>query len=129
MARGNDFNRKAWKEEWYRYNEIVLSNGKRLDSYTPPMNGKEGMIVSRKATDLENIELSTFEDYLKEIKAKYPIGEKINAPKYGDKLKGKVLEGRHYLEIPESNKNFNKLQEYIDLAKNKYGIEIIFKPE
>ena len=129
MARGNEFNKKAWKENWYRYNEVTLENGKRLDSYTPPMNGVEGKIVSRKATNLEEIELSTFEDYLKEIKAKYPIGAKINAPKYGDELKGKVLEGKHYLEIPESNKSFGKLQEYIDLAKNKYDIEIIFKAE
>lgn len=129
MARGNEFNKKAWKENWYRYNEVTLENGKRLDSYTPPMNGVEGMIVSRKATNLEEIELSSFEDYLKEIKAKYPIGAKINAPKYGDELKGKVLEGKHYLEIPESNKSFGKLQEYIDLAKNKYDIEIIFKAE
>ena len=129
MARGNKFNKKAIDNDWYLYNEVTLENGKRLDSYTPPMNGVEGKIVSRKATNLEEIELSTFEDYLKEIKAKYPIGAKINAPKYGDELKGKVLEGKHYLEIPESNKSFGKLQEYIDLAKNKYDIEIIFRAE
>ena len=129
MARGNEFNKKAIDNDWYLYNEVTLGNGKRLDSYTPPMNGVEGKIVSRKATNLEEIELSTFEDYLKEIKAKYPIGAKINAPKYGDELKGKVLEGKHYLEIPESNKSFGKLQEYIDLAKNKYDIEIIFRAE
>ena len=129
MARGNEFNKKAIDNDWYLYNEVTLENGKRLDSYTPPMNGVEGKIVSRKATNLEEIELSTFEDYLKEMKAKYSIGAKINAPKYGDELKGKVLEGKHYLEIPESNKSFGKLQEYIDLAKNKYNIEIIFRPE
>ena len=33
------------------------------------------------------------------------------------------------MEIPESNESFGKLQEYIDLAKNKYNIEIIFRPE
>jgi len=70
MARGNKFNKKAWKENWYRYNEVTLENGKRLDSYTPPMNGVEGMIVSRKATNLEEIELSSFESYLKEMKNK-----------------------------------------------------------
>jgi len=31
------------------------------------------------------------------------------------------------LEIPESNKNFDKIQEYIDLAKDKYNIEIRFQ--
>ena len=48
---------------------------------------------------------------------------------FRSELKGKVLEGKHYLEIPESNESFGKLQEYIDLAKNKYNIEIIFRPE
>jgi len=68
MARGDEFNKKAWKENWYRYNEIHLKNGKRLDSY----DLIKGEIVSQKATNLEEIELSSFEDYLKEIKAKYP---------------------------------------------------------
>ena len=128
MARGNKFNKKAWKENWYRYNEVTLENGKRLDSYTPPMNGVEGMIVSRKATDLESIELSTFESYLKEMKNKYSKGIKIRSDKYPD-LDGKTLEGKQILEIPESNKNFDKIQEYIDLAKNKYNIEIRLRPE
>ena len=87
-------------------------------------------IVSRKATDLEKIKLETFEGYLKELKSKYPIGEPINAPKYGERLKGKILEGKQILEIPESNRKFSKIQEYIDLAKSdKYKIEIRFRPE
>ncbi|NTE04380.1 hypothetical protein G6M26_06115 [Agrobacterium tumefaciens] len=129
MARGNAFNDKAIRERWYRYNEVTLANGKRVDSYTPPANGKTGEIISRKATNLEEIELSTFESYLKEMKTKYPSGQPINAPKYGDELKGKVLEGNQILEIPVSNQNFNKLQEYINLAKNKYNIEIRFRSE
>ncbi len=88
----------------------------------------KGEIVSRKATDLENIELSTFESYLKEMKNKYSAGIKIRSDKYSD-LDGKILEGKQILEIPESNKNFDKIQDYIDLAKNKYNIEIRFKPE
>ncbi|WP_430612011.1 hypothetical protein [Flavobacterium sp. JP2137] len=135
MARGNAFNKKAVKEEWYRYNEFTLHNKKRVVGYTPPVKDdfgkaiKEGEIVSRKATYLEEIELSTFELYLKELKVKYPIGEPINAPKYGNKLKGEFLEGKHILEIPESNKTFDKIQDYIDLARMKYGTEIRFKPE
>jgi hypothetical protein len=129
MARGNAFNKKAVTERWYDYNEVTLANGKRVDSYTPPTGSKLGEIVSRKATNLEEIELSTFESYLKEMKAKYSAGEPINAPKYGDKLKGKVLEGKQILEIPSSNQGFSQIQEYIDLAKNKYNIEIRFKPE
>ena len=125
MARGNEFNKKAIDNDWYEYNEVHLKNGKRLDSY----DEIKGEIVSRKATDLESIELSTFESYLKEMKNKYSAGIKIRSNKYKTELDGKVLKGRQILEIPESNKNFDKIQEYIDLAKNKYNIEIRFKPE
>lgn len=124
MARGNEFNKKAIDNDWYDFNEVHLENGKRLDSYDPDL----GEIVSRKATDLESIELSTFESYLKEMKNKYSTGTKIRSNKYPD-LDGKTLEGKQILEIPESNKNFDKIQDYIDLAKNKYNIEIRFKPE
>ena len=124
MARGNKFNDTAKNGKWYKYNEVHLENGKRLDSY----DEIKGEIVSRKATDLESIELSTFESYLKEMKNKYSKGIKIRSDKYPD-LDGKTLEGKQILEIPESNKNFDKIQEYIDLAKNKYNIEIRFKPE
>lgn len=125
MARGNKFNDKAVKEDWYRYNEVHLENGKRLDAY----NEELGEIVSRKATDLEDIQIDTFESYLKEMKQKYAPGTKINSPKYGKELEGKSLQGQQILEIPESNKSFDRIQEYIDLAKNKYDIEIRFKPE
>jgi hypothetical protein len=129
MARGNAFNDKAKLEEWYPYDEVTLQNGKRLDSYKPPMNGEVGEIVSRKATSLEDIELSTFESYLKEMKTKYSVGEPINAPKFGEQLKGKVLEGKQILEVPDNNRNFSQIQEYIDLAKNKYNIELRFRSE
>lgn len=69
MARSNAFNKKAVKEDWYPVNELHLSNGKRLDSYDPI----KGEIISRKATDLEVIDISTFESYLKELKNKYPL--------------------------------------------------------
>ncbi|MFN8438020.1 MAG: hypothetical protein U0V72_10285 [Cytophagales bacterium] len=129
MARGNAFNKKAVDNFWDRYNEVTLANGKRVDGYTPPSGGKPGEIVSRKATNLEEIELSTFEGYLKEMKTKYPAGEPINAPKYGNELKGKVLEGNQILEIPLSNQSYSQIQDYIDLAKNKYNIEIRFRTE
>lgn len=83
----------------------------------------DGKIVSRKATDLDKIKKSTFERYLKEIQEKYPVGSKIANPNIGDKLYGKF-----YLEIPETNRKFKNLQDYINLAE-KYKIEIIFKPE
>ena len=126
MARGNEFNKKA--EKIYDFNEIHLENGKRLDSYIPPTMDKKGMIISRKATDLESIELSTFESYLKEMKNKYSAGIKIRSDKYKNQLDGKKLEGDLYLEIPESNKSFNQIENYKEIAK-KYNIEIIFLKE
>ena len=125
MARGNAFNNKATQERWYPYNEVHLENGKRLDSYDPI----KGEIISRKATNLEDIELSTFESYLKEMKTKYVSGTKINSPKYSPDLDNKILQGKQILEIPEANKSFSQIQEYVDLAKNKYDIEIRFRLE
>ncbi|GIM50968.1 hypothetical protein CAPN003_24200 [Capnocytophaga stomatis] len=124
LARGNKFNDTAKNNEWYDFNEVHLENGKRLDSYDPDL----GEIVSRKATDLESVELSTFESYLKEMKNKYSAGIKIRSDKY-PRLDGQILKGKQILEIPESNKDFDRIQEYIDLAKNKYNIEIRFRPE
>ncbi|MFN7372808.1 MAG: hypothetical protein ACK5SK_11010, partial [Cyclobacteriaceae bacterium] len=128
IARGNAFNETARIERWYPFNEVVLSNGKRVDSYRLPEGGKPGEIVSRKATDLGDIQLSTFESYLSEMKIKYAPGTPINSPKYGDLLKGKTLEGNMILELPDSNLNLPDIQNYIDLANSK-GITLRFKPE
>ena len=57
MARGNRFNHTARDGQWYPYNEVHLENEKRLDSYNP----EKGEIVSRKATDLEMIDMKTFD--------------------------------------------------------------------
>ncbi|MCU5529517.1 LXG domain-containing protein [Bacillus cereus] len=124
MARGNKFNKTAQKNEWYPHDEIQLSNGKRLDSYNP----RKGEIISRKATDLEDIDIKTFEKYLKEMKDKYAIGTKIRSNKYRE-IDGQLLKGKHILEIPVSNKNFRKIDEYIKRAKDKYDIEIRFREE
>ena len=62
------------------------------------------------------------------MKIKYAPATSINAPKYKNELKSKALEGKLILEIPDSNKSFSRIQEYIDLAKKK-GIEIRFRPE
>ncbi|AEV68228.1 Protein of unknown function (DUF1557) [Acetivibrio clariflavus DSM 19732] len=124
LARGNAFNDKAIKEGWYPFNEVHLENGKRLDSYDP----YKGEIVSRKATDLEEIQLSTFEGYLREMQYKYKPGTKIRSNKYPE-IDGQLLTGKLILEIPDSNLNFSEIQDYIDLAKNKYGIEIRFRSE
>ena len=128
MARGNAFNKKALDLGWYDYFEINLENGKRLDSYIPPSNGNVGEIISRKATNLEEIELTTFESYLKEMQTKYAAGTKIRSNKY-PALDGQTLQGKQILEIPASNQSFSEIQDYINLAKNKYDIELRFKPE
>ncbi|MFD2915233.1 hypothetical protein [Psychroserpens luteus] len=136
FKRGNDFNAKSKDLRWYDNNEIWMTHptkkypkghkfeGKprryRLDSWD--ING-DGKIVSRKATDLDKIKTRTFENYCREIGEKYLPGSKIANPDIGDKLFGK-----YYLEIPDVNLNFSKLDEYIKIAE-KYKVIIIFKPE
>ena len=123
MARGNRFDKKAVKEKWYKYYQVNLENGRRLDSY----GVEKQCIVSRKAIDLSKINLKTFERYLKEFHEKYKRGTVIRTNKYRQ-IDGTVLEGKYYLEIPESNKDFPDLQKFINLAR-EYDVEIIFKPE
>ena len=123
MARGNAFNETARDNKWYLYNEVHLENGKRLDSYDPV----KGEIVSRKATDLEMIDVKTFERYLKELRDKYPAGTKIRSDKYQE-IDGQHLQGKQILEIPASNRNFEKIDEYKAIAK-RYEVEIRFREE
>ena len=128
MARGNAFNSKAQQSQWYDFFEVNLENGKRLDSYVPPGNGTAGEIISRKATNFIEIKLATFESYLKEMKTKYAVGLKIRSNKY-PALDGQTLQGKQILEIPDSNQSFKDIKAYTDLAKNKYNIELRFRPE
>ena len=123
MARGNAFNDAARNNKWYPYNEVHLANGKRVDSYDPAK--KE--IISRKATDLEMIDVKTFEQYLKELRDKYPAGAKIRSDKY-PKIDGQHLQGKQILEIPASNQTFEKIDEYKAIAK-RYDVEIRFREE
>lgn len=75
-----------------------------------------------------HLDISTYEKYLKEMKSKYAPGTKIRSDAY-PALDGHTIEGKQILEIPESNKNFSEIQSYVDIAKNKYNIEIRFRPE
>ena len=124
MARGNDFNRKAVSNRWYAFNEVNLANGKRLDSY----DNIKGEIVSRKATDLDDISLQTFETYLQEMHSKYAAGTVIRSNKYPI-LDGESLQGKLILELPDSNLQIPYYQNYVNLAQNKFGIELRFRPE
>lgn len=133
FKRGNDYNKKVKDKvpPKYDFHEVTVENivdGKvkkyRLDSYN------EGLeIVSRKATDFDNIQLSTFEKYLNEMRLKYPEGAKITAPKYGTRLENKVLKGKLKLEVPRTNELSPRVNEFKALAQKKYNIEIVFEPE
>jgi hypothetical protein len=100
----------------------------RLDSYVPPSNGVEGQIISRKATDLIDISENTFRSYLREMRKKYASGTLIRSDKYPD-LDGLKIQGRQYLQIPESNMEFYDIDRYKKIAKDEYDIEIIFLKE
>ena len=123
FIRGNNFNRKARTNAWYDYHEIHLANGKRLDSYDPDL----GEIISRKATTFDDIQTSTFENYLKELQQKYSEGTVIRSNKYPE-LDGKTLQGSQILEVPSFNQNSSKLTEFTDLA-SQYNITIRFQIE
>lgn len=126
-VRGNNFNKKAWDEEWYPYWEVYLDNGKYLDGYNPLT--KE--VVSRKATDLIDISEATFVKHLDEILEKYAPPRIIKSKKPGyDNLFDKPLpsDAKLILEIPESNKTFFDIDRYISIAEKK-GITLKFKPE
>tara|TARA_A100000171_G_scaffold44060_1_gene46570 strand:- start:1577 stop:3490 length:1914 start_codon:yes stop_codon:yes gene_type:complete len=125
FKRGNDFNRKG-KLEYY-YNEVHLSDGKRLDSYVP---GHE--IVSRKATNLSEIQPSTFEAYLKELTTKYKKGKVIRSDKYktgSGAIDGQTLSGDYYLEIPSSNKNYFEGNQILKDLANQYNVFIKYLDE
>jgi hypothetical protein len=131
-ARGNRFNEIG--REKYDINELNLKladgSNVRVDSYIKASDSPtgEGMIISRKATDLVDIQESTFRKHLQEMKNKYAPGTLIRSDKY-PKLDGGTIQGRQYLEIPESNKSFYDIERYKKIAKEEYSIEIIFLAE
>jgi len=130
LARGNNFNRKAWENEWYPAWEVQLDNGKFIDGYNPFT--KE--IVSRKATELVDVSESTFISYLDELVSKYAPPKKITTKKQGaiyDQLRENPdlpLDSKLILEIPESNRTFYDIDRYAQIASDK-GITLKFRPE
>jgi hypothetical protein len=93
------------RAQWWRFdaNEITLGNRKRLDSYVP---GEE--IVSRKQSQLADLEPATAREYLNEIIKKYPVGEVIKdtakARRDYPHLVGEEISGKTYLEVPVQNR-------------------------
>jgi len=97
-----------------------------LDSYaTPPP--PPGEIISRKATDLDDIEEKTYRQYLQEMQAKYSAGTTIRSDKYPD-IDGQQLTGKHILELPDSNLNSPNIETHKAIAA-EYGIELRFRGE
>ena len=123
IARGNRFNETVQERKTYPHHEVNLENGKRLDSYDPTA----GEIISRKATDLDKIQEETFRGYLQELQNKYSVGEIIRSNKYPE-IDGLKLEGKHILEIPDSNKHLPDIEKFKEIAK-EYGVELRFTKE
>ncbi|MFV5314495.1 ribonuclease YeeF family protein [Priestia megaterium] len=101
---GNNFNKE--NRPRYPYNEVELEakevGGKKyvVDSYAP---NKE--IVSRKFTQLSEVQEKTAKSYLNEITKKYSSGSKISNSTFNpNALKGGRLKGELILEVPVQNK-------------------------
>ena len=94
----------------------------RIDSYNH--NKKR---VSRKATTFDEIEKSTFRNYISEIQSKYPEGSKIISPN-NTNINGKALKGSPILEVPEINKTSSKRSAFEAIA-NRAGVTIEYRLE
>jgi hypothetical protein len=101
INRGNKFNeeRAPHYTDKGGGNEVTLENGKRVDSYVP---GKE--IVSRKHTQLGEVQEDTGIGYVREIDNKYAPGEVVkdtphNRDQIGDAA-GQPMRGDKVLEVP-----------------------------
>ncbi len=100
MRAGQDFDKA--RASAYPHNEVYINGLKdrsfRLDSY----NEELGEIVSRKFTQLAEVQEATAMKYIREIVRKYPRGAVIadvpSTRRMG--LAGKKLEGAYYLEVP-----------------------------
>jgi hypothetical protein len=119
---GNKFNKE--NRPRYPYNEVELEskviNGKKyvVDSYVP---GKE--IISRKFTQLAEVQEKTALSYLSEFTKKYSSGSEISAGRFNpNALKGGRLEGELILEVPVQTKPVPQI--IIDEATKK---EIIIR--
>lgn len=118
MDEGREFN----KENWPRYpaNEVILDNKKVLDSYRPRRE-----IVSRKHTQIADIQPGTWQSYLREHETKYKPGERVKdsstmREKYPD-LVGQDIRGAQYIEVPVQDK---EVPEWAIRAAEKMGVKI-----
>jgi len=109
FAAGEDFNRRQRAK--YPFNEVYVEapceGGAclRLDSYNPTASGGAGEIVSRKYTQLAEVQPQTAINYMREIERKYAPGTVIaDVPtNRASGLAGERLRGQMYLEVPTQN--------------------------
>ena len=109
---GRVFNQQ--QADRYPHNEVMINGPPgskgypRVDSYDPA----KGEIISRKNTQLAEVQESTANGYLKELADKYPDGSTIadvptqraGSGHINDGLGGRTLEGRQILEVPVQTK-------------------------
>jgi hypothetical protein len=95
---GNAFNKA--QSPRYPHNEVYIEKPGggyyRLDSY----NDALGEIVSRKFTQLGEVQEATAINYIKELAAKYPAGSRIASVPSSGGLAGSTLRGQMILEVP-----------------------------
>jgi hypothetical protein len=110
FQRGDDFNKR--QQSRYPYNEVYVERScgqgacLRLDSYNP-RGGPEGVgeIVSRKNTQIGDVQPETVLGYLRELERKYAPGTVIaDTPRNREwGLAGERLRGQMYLDVPVQN--------------------------
>ncbi|MFG2328677.1 PrsW family glutamic-type intramembrane protease [Streptomyces sp. NPDC048604] len=118
FIRGNNFNKQ--NRPRYPHNEIYLENGKYLDSYRPGLE-----IVSRKHTQIAEVQEASFKKVLSEIHLKYKRGTIIpdtaKSRREYPKLIGEPLEGKYILEVPVQT---NPVPEWALKAAAERGVTI-----
>jgi hypothetical protein len=118
---GNRFNQE--RAPFYEHNEVYVDKQAgqgyyRLDSY----DTQAREIVSRKYTQLGDVQESTGARYLNELDAKYAPGTRIaDVPSTADALRGRLLQGKMVLEVPVQSRPIP--QSVLDLA-NELDIKI-----
>ncbi|WP_417360387.1 hypothetical protein [Gallaecimonas pentaromativorans] len=118
---GNDFNEAQAPN--YPYKEVYINKpdgGKsyyRLDSYDP----ESREIVSRKFTQLSEIQNQTALNYITEIPKKYPVGATIAKVESSGSLADQQLQGSLILEVPVQQ---NPIPQSIIDAADKAGVLI-----
>ncbi|MFZ6774921.1 hypothetical protein ACO0LB_19630, partial [Undibacterium sp. SXout7W] len=117
---GNEFNKV--RSSAYPFNEVYIESPKgtgytRVDSYNPI----SGEIVSRKFTQLSEVQEQTAINYIKELPAKYPVGATIANVPSSESLARQLLQGQHILEVPVQ---INPIPQSVLDAANRAGVLI-----